>query len=294
MTRITHRMMADTALRGLQSRMQSVGDLNARMTSGRAIGRPSDDPAGTVTALGLRSELKAQAQHARNAEDGLAWLATGENALRSGAELLRRARNLTLQGLSTGSTSVEARQAIAVEIKGLRDDLLAVANTSYLGRPVFGGTTGGDAAFAADGTYLGDSGTVQRRLDSTTTVRVDTPGPQVFGADPAGSVLSVLDRIVQNAVTDPEAMRADLDQLDAAFARFTGAVADLGTRYARTERMAQTVKDASLAATGQLAQVEEIDLPRTVLELQTQQVAYQASLAATAKVIQPTLMDFLR
>jgi len=294
MTRITHRMMADTALRGLQSRMQSVGDLNARMTSGRAIGRPSDDPAGTVTALGLRSELKAQAQHARNAEDGLAWLATGENALRSGAELLRRARNLTLQGLSTGSTSVEARQAIAVEVKGLRDDLLAVANTSYLGRPVFGGTTGGDAAFAADGTYLGDSGTVQRRLDSTTTVRVDTPGTQVFGADPAGSVLSVLDRIVQNAVTDPEAMRADLDQLDAAFARFTGAVADLGTRYARTERMAQTVKDASLAATGQLAQVEEIDLPRTVLELQTQQVAYQASLAATAKVIQPTLMDFLR
>jgi flagellar hook-associated protein 3 FlgL len=294
MTRITHRMMADTALRGLQSRMQSVGDLNARMTSGRAIGRPSDDPAGTVTALGLRSELKAQAQHARNAEDGLAWLATGENALRSGAELLRSARNLTLQGLSTGSTSVEARQAIAVEIKGLRDDLLAVANTSYLGRPVFGGTTGGDAAFAADGTYLGDSGTVQRRLDSTTTVRVDTPGTQVFGADPTSSVLSVLDRIVQNAVTDPEAMRADLDQLDAAFARFTGAVADLGTRYARTERMAQTVKDASLGATGRLAQVEEIDLPRTVLELQTQQVAYQASLAATAKVIQPTLMDFLR
>jgi flagellar hook-associated protein 3 FlgL len=294
MTRITHRMMADTAMRGLQSRMAAVSDLNARMTSGRAIAKPSDDPAGTVTALGLRSELKAQAQHARNAEDGLAWLATGESALRSGTDLLRRARDLTLQALSTGSTSAEARKAIAVEVAGLREDLLAVANTTYLGRPVFGGTTGGGAAFAADGTYVGDTGAVQRRLDSTTTVRVDTPGADVFGGDPTTSVLTVLDRIVQNAVSDPEAMRADLDQLDAAFARFTGAVADLGTRYARTERMAQTVKDASLAATGRLAQVEEIDLPRTVLELQTQQVAYQASLAATAKVIQPTLMDFLR
>ena len=294
MTRVTHRMMADSALRGLQSRMSAVSDLNARMTSGRAIAKASDDPSGTVTALGLRSELKAQAQHARNAEDGLAWLSTGENALRSGTDLLRRARELTLQGLSTGSTSAEARQAIAVEVKGLRDDLLAVSNTTYLGRPVFGGTTGGQTAFAADGTYLGDAGTVNRRLDATTTVRVDTAGADLFGADPTSSVLSVLDRIVANAVTDPEAMRAELDDLDAAFARFTGAVADLGTRYARTERMAQGVRDASLAATGRLAQVEEIDLPKTVLELQTQQVAYQASLAATAKVIQPTLMDFLR
>jgi len=135
---------------------------------------------------------------------------------------------------------------------------------------------------------------VQRRLDSTTTVRVDTPGAQVFGADPASSVLSVLDRIATDVVSDPDQLATDLTDLDTALARFTGAVADLGTRYARTERMAQTVKDASLAATGRLAQVEEIDLPRTVLELQTQQVAYQASLAATAKVIQPTLMDFLR
>ncbi len=86
------------------------------MTSGRAIAKASDDPAGTVTALGLRSDLKAQAQHARNAEDGLAWLTAGEDALRSGTDLLRRARDLTLQGLSTGSASAESRQAIAVEI----------------------------------------------------------------------------------------------------------------------------------------------------------------------------------
>ena len=130
MTRVTHRMMADSALRNLQARMSTVSDLNARMTSGRAIAKASDDPAGTVTALGLRSELKAQAQHARNAEDGLAWLTAGEDALRSGTDLLRRARELTLQGLSTGSASAESRQAIAVEIAGLREDLLAVANTT--------------------------------------------------------------------------------------------------------------------------------------------------------------------
>lgn len=294
MTRVTHRMMSDNALRNLQTRMSSVSELNNRLTSGRAIAKPSDDPAGTVTALGLRQDLQAQAQYARNAEDGIGWLSAGESALRSGVDLLHDVRTLTLQGLSSGSTSPESRQALAVEIAGIREDLLAVANRTYQGRPVFGGTTGGATAFQADGTYVGDAGTVNRRLDASTSIRVDVAGAQVFGSDPTSSVLSVLDRIAANVVSDPEALRADLDALDAAFSRFTGAVADVGTRYARTERMAQGVKDASLAASGQLAQVEEIDLPKTVLELKTQEVAYQASLAATAKVIQPSLMDFLR
>ncbi len=294
MTRVTHRMMTDSAMYNLQARKSTLNELNDQLTSGRAIGRASDDPAGTVTALGLRQELQAQSQHARNAEDGLGWLSAGESALRSGVDLLHRTRTLTLQGLSTGSTSPEARQALAVEVAGLRDDLLSVANRTHQGRPVFGGTTGGDAAFAADGTYVGDTGTVHRRVDASTSVRVDVAGSQVFGADPTTSVLAVLDRIAANLTADPTALRADLAALDTAFTRFTGAVADVGTRYARVERTAQGVKDASLAATGRLAQVEEIDLPKTILDLQTQQVAYQASLAATAKVIQPTLMDFLR
>lgn len=49
-----------------------------------------------------------------------------------------------------------------------------------------------------------------------------------------------------------------------------------------------------MALRGSLAQVENIDLPKTIVELQMQQVAYQAALGATAKVIQPTLLDFLR
>ena len=40
--------------------------------------------------------------------------------------------------------------------------------------------------------------------------------------------------------------------------------------------------------------VDVLDLPKTILELQLQSVAYQAALGATARVIQPTLLDFLR
>ncbi len=136
---------------------------------------------------------------------------------------------------------------------------------------------------------------MNRRLDATTTVRVDTAGAAVFGGDPTSSVLSVLDRIVANVVSDPEAHAAPSSTPWTRRSR--GSPAPSPTSAPATpapsgwRRASGTPRSP---ATGRLAQVEEIDLPRTVLELQTQQVAYQASLAATAKVIQPTLMDFLR
>ncbi len=304
MTRVTHRMMADSALHNLQANLGRVQQLNQQLTSGKSITKPSDDPAGTVSALQVRSDLRAQAQYSRNADDGRAWLTTSENALTSGLALMNRARSLTLQGLSTGSTTPESRQALAVEIRGLRQEMAGLANSTYLGRPVFGGTTAGQQAFdPVTGAYVGDAGTVDRRLDASTTVRVDTGGIAVFGgtaaagttpADPTTSIFAVLDRIEQHLTGDDTQLQADLVELDVALSRMTGAVADIGSRYARTDRLQEIARDTSLSMTAQLSQIEDIDLPRTILELQTQQVAYQASLGATAKVIQPTLMDFLR
>ena len=43
-----------------------------------------------------------------------------------------------------------------------------------------------------------------------------------------------------------------------------------------------------------LNDIESIDLPKTLTDLKLQEVAYQASLAAASRVIQPSLMDFLR
>lgn len=304
MTRVTHRMMSDSALQNMQANKSRVNTLNEQLTSGKVISRPSDDPGGTVSALQVRSDLRAHEQHARNAEDGLSWLTTTESALTGALALMHEARGLTLQGLNDGVQSEQAREALSVHVRGLREDMARIANTSYLGRPVFGGTTDSSTAFdSATGAYTGDGGVVNRRLDAATTVRVSSTGTSVFGgtaaaggvpADPTASVFAVLDRIAEHLMTDSDALRTDLGDLDVAFQRMTSALTDVGARYARTERMLQVAKDSSLTMTGQLSQIEDVDLPRTILELQTQQVAYQASLGATAKVIQPTLMDFLR
>ena len=76
--------------------------------------------------------------------------------------------------------------------------------------------------------------------------------------------------------------------------RIQGRISEVGTRFNRLEKASVTAGDAELALTSSLSQVENTDLPKAMVELKMQEVAYQAALASTARVMQPSLLDFLR
>jgi flagellar hook-associated protein 3 FlgL len=71
------------------------------------------------------------------------------------------------------------------------------------------------------------------------------------------------------------------------------AVADIGARGSRLERVEAINADRAVTLGSQLAETENIDLPNTIMRLQMQQTGYEAALSATAKALQPTLLDFL-
>src|SRR5690349_16272792 len=163
--RVTQRSIASNVLNGVQGNLARLGDTQQKLSSGKAISRASDSPTGTVSAMQYRSDIALANQYSRNADDGLGWLATADTALTSVVDQTQRARELVLQGMSSGTGgSPEARDAIAAEIDGIRQSMISAANTSYVGRPIFGGTTAGSAAYAADGSYTGDSGSVMRTV----------------------------------------------------------------------------------------------------------------------------------
>jgi flagellar hook-associated protein 3 FlgL len=202
-------------------------------------------------------------------------------------------RGLVLQGMSSGSYgSVESREALAVEIDNIRASLINVANTTYLDRPVFGGTTGGAAAYDTNGTYTGDTGQVQRTIGPNTKVRVDLSGPEVFGTGNE-QLFTVLSNISSHLRAGSD-LTADLSLVDTAARRLQAGLSTAGARYNQVSRMRQTAEDNVLSLKTQLSDVEDVDLPKTITELQLQQTAYQAALAAGARVVQPSLVDFLR
>ena len=293
--RITQKAVALTSLQGLNRNLDTLGKLQNQLTSGRLINAPSDSPTGTNRAMQTRSEQAAVAQQARNISDAQGWLDQTDSTLRTMIETTRRVRDLTVQGLNGGGLSDSARQALATEVASLRDGLLSLANTKNQGRPLFGGVTAGPDAYDTTGAFVGVAGgpAITRQISDTEDLRVDVTGIEAFGTAPA-DLFSVVQSIATDLVATPASLDADLDALDAVMEGMQSAVADIGARGSRLERVENINADRSLTLGSQLAETENIDLPNTIMRLQMQQVGYQAALSATAKALQPTLLDFLR
>jgi flagellar hook-associated protein 3 FlgL len=294
MFRVTERSIATNILGGLQGNLSRLGDTQQRLSSGKQITKPSDSPTGTVAAMQFRSEMAVSQQYSRNANDGVGWLSTADTALSSTATLLDRARDLVLQGMTAGpGGSDDARAALATEVDNLRTQAIGLGNTTYLGRPVFGGTTAGKAAFDSNGGFIGDKGLVNRTVGSSLKVRVDTDADVAFGSGNT-QLFKVLGDVADDLRSNPTALQADLDRIDQAAGALHAAQSSVGARYNQLTQARQAADDKVLDLTSQLSDVEDIDLPKTLTDMQLQQTAYQAALAAAGKVVQPSLVDFLR
>jgi flagellar hook-associated protein 3 FlgL len=246
--------------------------------------------------------MSALTQQSRNINDATTWLQTADSTLGNMLDLVHRARDLTVQGLNSGAGSAASADSIATEIASIRESLLGLANTKVQGRPVFGGVTPGSSAYdQTTGAYVGLPLTgapvpVERRLSNVETIRVDITGQEVFGSSP-DDLFGIIDRIA-TGVTDRSstgnaALADDLVALDGAIKSMLTGIADIGARSSRVERADAINLERSLTLKAQLSSIEDVDLPRTIMELQMQQTGYEAALSATAKAIQPSLLDFL-
>jgi flagellar hook-associated protein 3 FlgL len=293
--RVTETSMHARVLANLQRSLSRGEKLQSQISSGKQLNRPSDSPTGTVTSLQLRGEVRSTQQYSRNADDGLGWLGTIQDKLQDASSSVIRVRDLTVQALNSGAGNDQSGEALAVEIDNIRDTLIGEANTKYMGRPVFGGTTAGDVAFdPATGAYKGDTAQTTRTVGPNAKVRIETSGPEAFGSGNT-QLFAVLTDIAKSIRSgDTNAVNAGLQNLDSAHDLLKSTLSDVGARYNRVTQLKQSADDHLLSVTSQLSDIEDVDLPKAIMEMQIQQTSYQAALAASAKVIQPSLIDFLR
>lgn len=301
-TRVTHQSTQRAALANLQATQSRLAQLQDRASSGKMVTKASDDPAKAADAMALRKEQQASAQYSRNIQDGVSWLTSIDTAINTSVAYLNRVRDLTVRGANTGAINAEAREALAVEIEGLRESLAAQANTTYLGRSVFAGTSDGPAytrdTVTGDYTYNSSAGTVERRTGAGTTVRVDADGAAVFGTSndpdsPDASVYALLTDIAATLRAGGD-VQSDITRIDARRDKMLSEITGVGARTNQLESAKEILGHKAMSLKGDLSAVEDIDLPATLIELQMQEVAYQAALGATARVLQPSLLDYLK
>lgn len=296
--RVTSEMMVANSLRRLSSRLEGYERVQSQLATGTRMRAPSDDPSGAGRALALRASTRAREQEVRNASDAQSWLDLADSQLQAAVERLQRARELAVRG--SNSLGPEERSAIAVEMASIRDELVGIANATHRGRPLFSGYSDEEAVAEVGGvwTYGGDDGAITRRVGESEVVRVNVTAAEAFGfAGPDGDVFTMLDELVTalEGAPDPSAtLAAGIGRIDTARHTIGDAQARIGTASNRVESARARADDALLAIRSQLSDVEDVDIAEAIMELQTQEMAYTATLEALARALPPSLAAFLR
>lgn len=291
-TRITSTQLLTDSARTMQAAMARLSTLQTQASTGNRISVPSDDPAGTGAAIQVRGQQAALAQYQRNASDGTGWLSTIDSALTQSTSILQRVRTLVLEASNSGTMSDTSRNAVAAEVQGLRDDLLQQANTQYNGRAIFAGTSDVDAFAAGTYAWSGTAGVaVQRRVGADVTIPVDADGSAAFGSGTT-SIFATLDSIITDLHNGVD-VQPRIAQIDDGLQKVLTVQAVNGSRYSQMARAQDSLSSQSVDLTAQRSSIEDVDTVQALVDLQSQNLAYQSALQVTAKALPMSLLSFL-
>jgi flagellar hook-associated protein 3 FlgL len=292
--RITQSMMTRTLLSDLQNVTDKLATTQQRLSSGKQLTAPSDDPFAASQALRLRGELAANVQYQRNVSDASSWQDVSDTALGNISDSVQRVRDLVVQGAS--DTAGQQRGPIIGEITQLIDSIKTDANSQYGGRYIFSGsaTLTQPYQMGATDNYSGNPEVIKREIGPGVQIDLNQPGQNIIG-DNNGGLLSTLRTILTDLQSGNTAAlgNGDLQALDTANDTVINARSVVGALTNRLDTADSRLQQLQQASTSQLSDTEDADMAKTLVDFSTQQAVYQSALRSGAQLIQPSLMDFL-
>jgi flagellar hook-associated protein 3 FlgL len=170
----------------------------------------------------------------------------------------------------------QEREAIALEVSHLRDDIVALANTKHQGRGLFSGFSSGDAVqkIAGSWTYTGDSGQINRRVGENEVVTVNVTGDVAFGFSAGNDIFTVLDDLEAALyANDSAAIETSIAGLDSSLETVLGGLGTVGARANQVEAAIARTQNDILTLTEQLSSLEDVDIAEAVMDLELQQTS---------------------
>lgn len=292
--RVSFNQSFATSVRHMQRRGSEYEKATETASTGKRIGRPSDDPGGYAEVLSRRSRLSTLASYSENLRYTINEASYADSALQSVQNALQRVVELANGGVSETMTA-EGRLGNALEIRSLREEIRLTANTRFHERLVFGGGLSAGEVFDASGTYLGGSTPPEVLAGDGYRLTTGLPGDEVFGTAAGGvDIFRLLDDLATAfEADDPQAAHTMLASLDQSIDQISTARAFYGSVTNQADALLEFYDAATVQETEGLSRVEDVDAIEAYSDLQRLSVAYQASLQASAQIGKRTLFDYL-
>lgn len=296
--RVTQPMLNSQMLSSLSKNLGRMEKVQQQLSTGKMINKPSDDPVGLSYSMRYRSELTTNEQYQRNLDSAVSWLDYGDTTVGDSIDVLQRARELAVRG-ANGSNPQEALNGIAAEVEELTEQLREIANSKFNGKYVFNGQRTDQEPYPDVNSYQTasfDQGKISFELSRGVNVDVNLNAGEIFGE--AGDVNNAFEALNSLSTSLRNGDSAGVDQalgnLDSRLDQVLESWADLGARSNRVELIENRLKDGNTNIQSLLSKTEDIDMAAVITNLKTEENVYQASLSAGARIIRPSLIDFLR
>lgn len=297
--RITNNMMNIRLISNINNSFEKMSTSNQQLTTGEKIHRPGDDPVGIGYLMRYNTDLNRNEQFLENANTGISWLRNMDTLMKQATDVLQRASVITQQA-STGTMSADGRIAVAAELEQLRQQMVMIGNSQFNGRFIFNGQKT-DIAPYSDATAANDTtdkGVYQLSVSPSVTIPVTITGEDIFGQ--GGSAQNVF-KVLEDTVThlkavpfDQNAVLADMEKITERMDHIQTNWSEIGARTNRFELVASRIKDDQVNIKAVRAELNNVDMAQVIIDLKTQESVHQAALSTGARMLQVSLIDFIR
>lgn len=323
--RVTNTMLINNMVYNINQNLKTMEKLQYQLATGKKFRVPSDDPIGASKSLKFNTDISKLEQYKRNAEDALSWLDDTEAALGEINEVLKRAYELAVQA-ANGTYEGDDLTKIKEEIDQLKEHLMQIANTTYAGRHIFSGyKTDQPLLIEKDGkivyndVFVGDLAlkedeVFEYNVGLSEKIDVNIVGIKVFGVGVVGefgdfennfsgrkgdagdsvTLIDVFNKFSQALEnSDADGLQNAISNLQASMKQISSVRAEVGAKMNRLQLTTKKLDSQINNVKELLSYNEDVDVAEAMMNLSMAQNVYVSSLMTGAKIIQPTLAQFL-
>lgn len=300
--RVTSQILVQRALANLRAQTNRMVDLQTQLGSGLRVNTPSDDPIDARRAINARATIAKNEQYIQNIASAGPRLEETVTTLQTLTENILRARELTLRG-ANGTNDQNALDILAEEINQILEGVVNSANHQTGSAYIFGGTrttqtpyevtrdVNGDITAV---TYVGNDEDINVTIGDGVDVTINEPGSVVFQGsnDIFQTLIDIRDNLLAGDQNSLQTTR--LTELEGIRQQLGQGIARVGAVQNRFTASEAELEDFQIQLQQTLSDSIDADFADVVLNLNAQSNAFQAALNAASRVIQPSLLDFIR
>lgn len=296
--RVSNKEMFNTVMGNMHRNLEKLLEYQNSASSGRRIIKPSDDPAGAMKILDYNTAISRTEQYQRNINNATAFLNATETAVSATQDIFVRVKELAIFALN-GSNNAADRKSMAKEVEQLYEQVRQIANTRYDDRYIFSGLRPDAAPYDITDSYTGTAspdGKMNIEIDAGSTISINVPGYDVYGSATDGTdILATLNNLktaMEN--NDVNGIKGAMTDLEAGMDQVNNARAEIGARLNRLETAKNHFDKLQFDLAKYKSDTEDADITKIISDMTLQQSMLEASRATAARVLQLSILDFLR